>query len=383
MLKMRMRLKDSDRKWAERTRDFVSKSVEPHASDWDRRGELPDTILRTLTEAGLVATILGHGSDRSAGYVRYGAMMEEIGRSCSSVRSLLTVHDMVCAVLHRWGGAETKDDILPTLLDGHALAAFALSEPDAGSDAGSITTIATLSEGGYRIRGRKTWITLGAAARWLLVFAREGTGISTFLVDGSDETVKRRRIHECVGTRAATPAEIDFENTFVPSGRRVGPSGSGFPLIATSALTIGRIGVAFGAVGIAETALRIMRGHAATRIQFGEPLIKKQIVRQIITRSMERIQSARLLCFRAADLLDIGHLDAEAETMLAKYSAAKAATAVVADSIQVLGARGLMSTLPLERLSRDARVSEIIEGSTQVIENALPELLDIDLVESH
>ncbi len=358
-------------------RAFADEHVVPHAARWDREGRVDPEAVDALRRRGWLGALLppevgGGGMDA----LTYGLLSEEIGRGCSSLRSLLTVHEMSTLALARWGSRELKEELLPSLARGERLAAFALTEPEVGSDAKSVRTTARKGSGGQQgdwvLDGRKRWITYGMTADLFLLFARHADGVAAFVVPADAPGLARRPITDVVGTRAAALAELELDGCRVPERHLVGRAGFGFTHVAATALDQGRYSVAWGAVGIAQACLEATREHTAVREQFGKPLAEHQLVQRKLTDMTVETRAARLLCCRAGHLRRQGDPAAVAETLLAKYFASGAAVRAALDAVQLHGARGLSSEYPLERYLRDAKVTEIIEGSTEVLQALIP-----------
>lgn len=370
---MRLRLSEGQRRAREGYRRFADERVVPCADEWDLAGEMPRSAIEGLIEAGYLGAILpvevgGAGLDP----LLYGLLTEEIGRGCSSLRSLMTVHDMVCVAVARWGSAELKRDFLPRLASCAVLGALAISEPDAGSDAGAVALEARREGDDYVLDGIKRWITYGRIADAFLTLARVGEdALTAFLVDASTPGLTRRPL-EVTGTRASMLAELRFDRCRVPARRVVGRPGFGLSHVMATALDHGRYSVAWGSVGIAQACLEASLDFTAERRQFGRPLADHQLVRRLLTEMIARGQAARLLCCRAGTLRQDADPAAIAETQLAKYFASRAAVAAANAAVQIHGARGVAADFPLMRFLRDAKVTEIIEGSSQILQNILP-----------
>jgi alkylation response protein AidB-like acyl-CoA dehydrogenase len=298
--------------------------------------------------------------------ISFGLLHEEVGRGCSSLRSLLTVHSMVSYAVLRWGSSRLKDTWLPQLAQGGAIAAFALSEPKVGSDARSVETTATRAGDAYVLHGEKRWITFGQIADIFLVFARCADQPTAFLVERNNPGVRVEPIHGMLGTRASMLAALHFEDCIVPRANMVGGVGFGFAAVGTSALDLGRFSVASGCVGIGQACLEACSRYTSERRQFGAHLREHQLIRQMVTDMVTNVKAARLLCHHAAYLREIGDPCAGAETFVAKYFASTMATKVARDAVQIHGAYGCSPDSPVQRYLRDATVMEIIEGSTQI-----------------
>jgi len=369
---LRLELSPAQREARQRCRDFVAEHVAPHAAGWDRAAQLPDAAIAELRRRGYLGAHLarelgGGGVDP----ITYGLLTEEIGRGCSSLRSLLTVHDMVGEAVRRWGGARLKAEALPGLARGERLAALALSEPDAGSDAASVETAAERDGDGWVLSGRKRWITFGMSADLFLVLARCGGQLAAFLVPAAAPGLGREPIAGVVGTRAARLAEVTLDRCRVPAHHLVGRVGFGLSHVFSTALDHGRYSVAWGAVGIAQACVDACLGYTASRRQFGRPLAGHQLVQRKLTEMIVNTRAARLLCLRAGYQRAQGAPDAATETLIAKYFASRTATRAANDAVQLHGANGLSQDYPVERYLRDARVTEIIEGSTQIQQIAI------------
>jgi hypothetical protein len=354
-------------------RAFAAAEVAPHADRWDREGAIPPELIGRLRERGYLGSNVspqygGCGRDM----ITYGLLTEEIARGCSSVRSLLTVHDMVAHAIHRWGSREQKETYLPRMARGEVLGALALSEPNAGSDAKSVET--TAADGGdvWVLNGRKKWITGGQIAGLFLAFAQVDGQPAAFLVEREAPGLTVQPLQGIVGTRASMLAELLFADCRVPKGQLVGRPGFGISHVAAAALEQGRYSVAWGAVGIVQACLDACRTYAAERRQFGAPLADHQLIRAMLTDMIVGVRAARLLCLRAGWLRDAGDPGAFMETMAAKYFASRLATRAANDAVQIHGANGLSEDYPVARYLRDARVTEIIEGSTQIQQITIP-----------
>ncbi len=369
---MQIELSAAQREARQRARDFVAEWVAPHAGRWDREGRMPPEVIAELRRRGYLGSHLapqlgGGGVDPIA----YGLITEEIGRGCSSLRSLLTVHDMVSEAIRRWGSAHLKQEVVPRLARAELLAALALSEPEVGSDAASVQTVAERDGDAYLLTGRKKWITFGMVADLFLVFARCAGQVAAFAVPATIPGLARRPIDTVVGTRASHLAELTFDRCRVPADRLVGRVGFGFSHVALTALDHGRYSVAWGAVGIAQACLDACLAYTAERHQGGKAIAGHQLVQRLLTRMIVDVRAARLLCCRAGYQRTVGAPDAAGETLIAKYHASRAAVSAANDAVQLHGANGLNQDYPVERYLRDAKVTEIIEGSTQIQEVAI------------
>ena len=348
-------------------RAFVNEEIIPDANRCDREQNTPVQLIQKLAQRDYLGAVIPKaqgGSNMDA--IAFGLLNEEIGRGCSSLRSLLTVHSMVARAICKWGSKHQKEYWLPKLATGEAIAAFALSEPNVGSDAKSVETTATISGDSYVLNGQKKWITYGQIADIFLVFAQCEGQSAAFLVEKDSPGLSIKPISGMLGVRASMLAELHLDNCRIPQENLVGRLGFGFSYVASSALDYGRYSVAWGCVGVAQACLEACLRYTSQRKQFGVYLKEHQLIRQMIAEMIVNIKAARLLCYQAGYLKDIGDPRAFTETSIAKYFAAKILTNVANDAVQIHGANGCSSEYPVERYWRDAKIMEIIEGSTQI-----------------
>jgi methoxymalonate biosynthesis protein len=347
-------------------RAVVDQLVAPYADEFDRTQEIPAATLREVAKYGwwgaaLPASVGGAGMDM----VTLGELHEEVGRGCSSLRSLLTVHTMVTAMVHRWGRPELARRWLPEMASGAALGAFCLTEPEAGSDAGSVTMTAVRRGDDYILDGVKVWITGGQSADVLLVIAKAERGLTAFLVEADRGGVERIPIDGILGTRASMLAEIRFRGCRVPAQAVLGREGAGL-MLATTALDLGRYSVAAGCVGILQACLEACVTHTSRRRQGGRLLREHQLVRRMVTDMVAQLSAARLLVRHSGELKDRGDPATVMATFVAKYVASTSAMRVATDAVQLHGASGCGPGSPVGRYLRDAKVMEIIEGSSEI-----------------
>jgi glutaryl-CoA dehydrogenase (non-decarboxylating) len=367
-------LNDDQVRQREAFRSFVNTLVAPFADDYDRAEHLPRSLIEETAKQGYLGAVLPeeYGGGGMSMLV-YGLLNEEIARGCSSLRSLLTVHGMVAHVVLKWGSKDLRARWLPRLAPGEKIAAFALTEPDAGSDARAIETSAVASSNSYVLNGRKRWITFGQIADVFLVFAQCKGRPTALLVERNTPGLTIEPITGMLGVRASMLAELQFENCRVPRENIVGREGFGFSHVASMALDLGRYTVAWGCVGIGQACLEASLNYAGERRQFGAYLKDHQLIRRMLTGMITNVKAARLLCLHAGYLKDLGAAEAIMETSVAKYFASTMATKVASDAVQIHGARGCSSESPVQRYLRDAKIMEIIEGSTQMQEIMIAE----------
>jgi hypothetical protein len=368
---MQVELSAQQRESRNRFRRFTQDRIAPHAGEWDNEQRVPPHVIDELREHGF----LGAPVDRQFGgssmdAITYGLMTEELGRACSSIRSLLTVHDMVTLTVQRWGKPCIKEKFVSRMARGELIGALALSEPNVGSDSSSVETEARAESDHYVLNGRKSWITFGQIADVFLVVAREPAGISAFLVPADTPGLARNKI-QVVGTRASLVAGLDLRDCRVPKEFMVGKSGFAHLQAVATALDFGRYSVAWGCVGIAQACLTASLDYCGQRKQFGVTLDKHQLVQRMLSEMITNTHAARLLCCRAGYTRQMGDPQAISETLVAKYFASRAATRAANDAVQLHGANGLTDNYPVSRFLRDAKVMEIIEGSTQIQQIAI------------
>lgn len=352
---------------AARARAFALERIAPEAGRWDREERFPREMIAQMAAEGFVGAVVpaehgGPGLDP----VSVGLVHAAIGGACSSARSLLTVHSMFAQTLLRWGSAEARERWLPAVAKGERIGAFALSEPEVGSDAQSITTEAERVEGGYRLRGTKRWITFGQLADLFLVFARVDHKPTAFFVEAGAEGLSIEPIGGLLGMRASMLATLRFDDVHVDTSRRVGGEGFGISVVGSGALDLGRYSVAWGAVGAAEACVEASIAYANSRQQFGSKISELQLIRRMLTNMAVETRAARLLCLEAGWLRQRGSGESVTVTQMAKYFASRAAFRVASDAVQIHGANGVTQAHPVERMLRDSKINEIVEGSTEI-----------------
>lgn len=355
----------------ELAREFTDREIVPSARENDARERFPAGTIRKMGEAGLLGGVIPKkygGSEFD--HISDALIFEEVGRGCSSVRTTLSVQvSLVEQVIYRFGSDAQKEKYLPLLCRGDILGCFALTEPEAGSDAAGIATRATRRGDGWVLDGAKTWISNGGVADVAIVFARSGTaaghkGISAFLVERGAPGFSSMEIRGKLGLRASNTAGLSFRECAVPGDALLGDEGEGFR-IAMAALDNGRYGVAAGCVGIMNGCIDACVSYARERKQFGRPIASFQLVQEMIARMVVDRDAARLLVYRAGGLKDRG-LDSTLETSIAKYFASEAAVRAANDAVQIHGAYGYSNAHPVERYLRDAKVATIYEGTSQI-----------------
>ena len=351
-------------------REVADAEIAPHAAAWDRERRFPVDLFARLGELGLMGVCVpeelgGAGAD----FVSYVLVLEELSRADAGVGVTVAVHtSAVTLPIVAFGTEEQRARFVPLLARGEALGAFALTEPGSGSDAASLRTTATPAGDGWVIEGTKQWITNGSHAGLFLVFARTdqavagARGISAFLVDGEQVVVTREE--EKLGLHSSSTADIALQRAEVGSDRLLHEPGKGFS-VAMATLDGGRIGIAAQAVGIAQASLDVAVRYAGEREQFGRPIGQFQGIQFMLADMAAEIEAARYLTLRAAWLKQSG-LPHTSEGAMAKLFASRVAVEASRQAIQVLGGVGYTTEYPAERYYRDAKITEIYEGTSEI-----------------
>jgi alkylation response protein AidB-like acyl-CoA dehydrogenase len=351
-------------------REFAQAEIVPYAADWDREHHFPRELFGKLGALGLMGVCVpeeygGAGAD----FISYVLVLEELSRADAGVGVTVAVHtSAVTLPLHGFGSEEQRSRFVPPLARGDAIGAFALTEPEAGSDAGALRTTAVQDGDGWRISGTKQWITNGSYASTFLLFARseagvEGAlGVSAFVLDA--EHVRVTREEEKLGLNSSSTVDLAIEDALVDGDRLLHERGKGFA-VAMQTLDGGRIGIAAQAVGIAQAAYDVARSYALERRQFGKPIADFQAIQWKLADMSTQIDAARLLVYRAAWRKQQGLSHTE-EGAKAKLFASETARRQTAEAIQVLGGYGYTKEFPVERYYRDAKITEIYEGTSEI-----------------
>jgi alkylation response protein AidB-like acyl-CoA dehydrogenase len=368
---MNLELTDEQRLIQETAREFTDREIVPRARDNDRAGRFDRDLAHKLGEMGyLGAPVAEEYGGRELDYVTYGLIVEQIGRGDSSARTVVSVQtSLVCGSIERWGSEGQKRAWLPRLCSGEALGCFALTEPDSGSDAASLRTRATPTDGGWTISGQKMWISLGNFAEVALVFAqtdpeKRHRGLACFLVPTGRDGFDAQEIHGKLGLRASDTAAISLDDVEVSDDAMLGEVGDGFK-VAMSALDNGRYSVAAGCVGICDGCVDASVSYSTERKQFGVPLARFQLVQELIAEMIVKRDAAKMLVLRAGTLKD-QRVPNTTETSIAKLYATEAAVECANAAIQVHGGSGYVDDHPVERYLRDARVTTLYEGTSQI-----------------
>ncbi|MFZ2114479.1 MAG: acyl-CoA dehydrogenase family protein [Solirubrobacteraceae bacterium] len=352
-------------------REFTDKEIVEQAKQNARNHHFDLEIVKKIADQGYLGAIVpreygGAGLD----YISYGLVVEEIGRGCSSVRTVISVQtSLVCSAILKWGTEEQKQHYLPKLCSGEWLGCFGLTEPDTGSDAAKQRTRAKKTDTGWVINGAKMWISMGNFAKVALIFAQTDPekghrGLACFMVDTDQPGYQASTIEHKMGLHASDTASIALEDVEVSDDQMLGEIGDGFK-VAMSSLDSGRYSVAAGCVGICQGCVEESVKYAKEREQFGKPIASFQLVQAMIADMVLKTDASRMLVYRAGFLKDKGRPNT-LETSVAKLHATEAAVECSNTAIQVHGGAGYVDDHPVERYFRDVRVTTLYEGTSQI-----------------
>ena len=352
-------------------KDFAAREVRPKAAENDSEGKIPNWLVEKMGELGFMGMMVpeeygGSGLD----CVSYVIALEELCAACASTGIIMSVNNsLVCAPILAFGSEKQKQAYLPDLAGGKKLGCFSLSEPDAGSDPASMRTIALRKTDSYVINGAKAWITNGAEADVMVLIAATDPskghhGISAFIIDMDNPGVKIAKLEHKLGIKATSTAQVYFEDCKVPKSAMIGQEGDGFK-IAMTTLDGGRIGVATQAVGIARAAFEEAVRYSKERQAFGRTISSFQGLQFMMADMATRLEASRLLTLQAAVMKD-KHMNYSKESAMAKLYAAETAMWVTTKAIQIHGGYGYTVDYPVERHFRDAKITEIYEGTSEI-----------------
>jgi butyryl-CoA dehydrogenase len=367
---MDFELTDEQRMIRDVAREFAAREIAPKAAELDKTGRWPGEIVSKMGELGLLGIAIpqeygGAGLDA----LSYALAMEEVSAACASCGVIMSVNNsLFCDGLYKFGTDEQKRRVLTPVARGQKLGCFGLTEPMSGSDAQTMITTAERKGQGWVLNGAKNWITNGPHADWMLVFAvterAERAKHTAFLVDRGTRGYTLNAPDHKLGIHAAQSCTVFFENCEVPNDNVVGPIGEGFK-VAMATLDGGRIGIACQAIGIARAAFERSVAYAKERKSFGVPIADHQAIRFMVADMAMQIDAARLLAWRAATMKDKG-VRHTMESSIAKLYASEMATRVTHKAIQIHGGYGYSTEFPVERHYRDARITEIYEGTSEI-----------------
>jgi alkylation response protein AidB-like acyl-CoA dehydrogenase len=353
-------------------RQLVADRVRPRAAEIDATGEFPEDVRRLFADQDL----LGLPFEESHGGTGTGALMlcvaiEEVAKACASSALILAVQDLGTLPVRLAGSAELQDRVLPRFASGEWLAAFALSEPDAGSDAGAMRTRAERRGEAWVLNGTKNWISNAGVARAYVVFAvtdpavTSSKGITAFLVEADSPGFAVASLEHKMGMRGSPTGQLVFEDVVVPEANVIGRPGEGFK-VAMRTLDHSRLGIAAQALGIAQGATDYAAAYARERIAFGKPINELQAIQFKLADMETRTAAARELLYRAAAKADAGEADLGKYSAMAKLFCSDTAMAVTVEAVQVLGGYGYVTEYPVERMMRDAKLTQIYEGTNEI-----------------
>jgi alkylation response protein AidB-like acyl-CoA dehydrogenase len=368
---MDFQLTDEQRLISDAARDFAEREILPRVKDNDRAARFDRELARKLGEVGyLGAPVAERYGGRGLDYIGYGLIVEQVGRADSSARTVVSVQtSLVAGSIEKWGTEEQKQHWLQRLCSGEALGCFGLTEPDTGSDAANLRTRATKTDSGWKISGQKMWISLGNVAELALIFAQtdpalKHRGLACFLLPTESPGFNSQEIHGKLGLRSSDTAELSLDDVEVGEDAMLGEIGDGFK-VAMSALDNGRYSVAAGCVGICDGCVEASVSYSKERRQFGVPLARFQLVQEMIAEMILKRDASRMLVYRAGALKDEGKPNTM-ETSVAKLYATESAVECANLAIQVHGGAGYVDDYPVERYLRDARVTTLYEGTSQI-----------------
>jgi alkylation response protein AidB-like acyl-CoA dehydrogenase len=363
---MNFELSKEQQEIKERAAEFADREVAPHAAELDQEDRFPAETFEKLADMRFMGLCVpeelsGAGED----FLSYVLLLEEISRADAGVGVTLAVHTSAGTLpILMYGSKEQKARWVPDLAKGEKIGCFALTEPTTGSDAAAIQARAERVYGGYRLSGHKQWVTNGRVAGAMVVFARAQGGVTAFVVGMDAEGISFGKHARKMGVISATTDDVILDNVFVAEEDRLGEEGKGLS-VALGTLDHGRIGISAQAIGIAEAAFRYATGYASERTTFGRPIAEHQAVAFKLADMQTKIKAARLLTHEAAWVRDRGMRVTEAGAR-AKLYASQVANEVTYDAVQILGGYGYMKDHPVERYYRDARVTEIYEGTSEI-----------------
>jgi butyryl-CoA dehydrogenase len=365
-----MRLSDEQRMLRDTAREFAQRELAPHAAEWDREARFPKDALAQLGRLGFMGMLVPpeHGG-AGADHIGYALAMEEIAAGDGATSTILSVNSLCCGAVLQYGSAEQKTRFLTPMAQGDMLAAFCLTEPEAGSDAAAIKTRARRHGNRWVLNGTKQFITSGANAQVALVFAVTDPdagrrGISAFIVPTETPGYRVARLEKKLGQRASDTAQLVFEDLELTPDLLLGEEGGGYR-IALSNLEAGRIGIAAQALGMARAAYEAALAYAQERETFGQKLFAHQAVAFRLADMVTQLAAARGLILEAAERRDNGEPALQAAAM-AKLFASEMAERVASDAIQIHGGYGYLADFPVERIYRDVRVCQIYEGASDI-----------------
>ncbi len=362
--------------WAE----FSQLHIAPYAAQIDREAWIPTDVLQALRAAGAFSSGFAEAyggkpaPDPERAILDHGQMHEALGYASASVQGLVNVHHMGGSALAKWSTKEQRAFWVPKLTSGDVICAIAMTEAHAGSDISAVETWARPTDDGYVVNGVKRWITCGQSADIFVTIVGSDQGPLALILPKDTPGLTRIPIDDMLGCRGYMMADLTLEEVHLPQSHVLGGPGFGASHIAPTGLDAGRYNLAWGCVGLAQAACDAAMGQAKSRTQFGRPIAEFQLVQQLITRMITDIHAARLMCQSAGAARARRARGSAKEATMAKYFASQMANRVARDAQQIFGAQGIGPETPMARYFRDARVMEVIEGTTQVLESLIARL---------
>jgi len=378
-----LQFSDEQKMIRDMAKDFARKELRPHSERWDKEGWIDEAVIAQMGELGLLGmNVPEQWGGANVDYVSYALAVEEISGGDGAVGAIMSIHNSVgCGPILKYGSDAQKQTWLTQLASGRAIGCFCLTEPQAGSEANNLKTKAVLKDGKWVLNGAKQFVSNGKRASLAIVFALTDPelgkrGISAFLVPTDTPGFIVNRVEKKLGIRGSDTCAITLENCEIPEANLLGPRGKGLA-IALSNLEGGRIGIAAQALGIARAAFEAALNYARERVQFGVPIIEHQSIANLLADMQTQINAARLLILQAASMRERSE-PCLSEASQAKLFASEMAEAVCSKAIQIYGGYGYLEDYPVERFYRDARITQIYEGTSEVqrlvIARALKEL---------
>ncbi|MEN2993900.1 MAG: acyl-CoA dehydrogenase family protein [Thermodesulfovibrio sp.] len=368
-------------------RQIAEKHILPVRAELDEKGEFPWEIMKILAQADMFRVFIpSEYGGLGTGTFELCLVIEELSRVCLGVSTTYAANALGTYPILLFGTEEQKRKYLPDIADGKRLVAFALTEPNAGSDAGGIQTTATKDGDYYILNGRKQWITNGGEAEIYTVIAltdksKGARGASAFIVEKGTPGFSFGKKENKMGIRASSTRELIFENCRIPKENLIGKEGMGF-IIAMKTLDQSRVGVGAQGVGVAQGAFEEAAKFAKQRIQFGQPVISFQAVQHMLADMAIQIEAARALVYSVARYIDSGAKDITKASAMAKTFATDVAMKVTVDAVQIMGGSGYMKDYPVEKMMRDAKILQIYEGTNQIQRNIIGQAIIKELTKA-
>ena len=349
--------------------EFSNLEIKVKAKNIDSSGIFPKNIIQELAERKFLSVIFPKSiGGLELDPISYGLFFEQASKYCSNIKNLFLVSmSMVGGTLLKHGSKQQINYWLPQLIDGSKIGAFAMTEPNIGSDSSNINTTFEKIGSNFKINGSKKWITLGGIADFILLVARANNRMGVFIVETDRLGLEINTIDGLLGNRASHIAEINIENLIIPKENLLGELETGINKVVSNALDIGRYNTAWSGVSLAQACLDEMVSYSRNRSQFGRKIRSFQLIQKLIGDATVNIHAARSLALKAGELRKFESSEAINETIIAKYFSSKIAMRIAEDNIQVHGANGYSDKFPAERYFREAKVLEIIEGSSQIL----------------